>query len=234
MRSWTRGPERAASRPAGARGPAPPAGAAHDRAALHRREPDPARRAAGLPGDEGPRPAAPRRAPARRSARRAVLVAVPLPRRRRAAGAALGRLQPERAHDPARSHPRHRRLGAVLPPPARSRQGRGGGRGRRRLEGGALPRGRLAQPGGHVAGRAARNRRRRRVGPRDPSSGRSRGSSRSAGSRACAICSHRWRSSASPSTSWTIFPADSSSVPRMPRATCFPPIRSASRRSRRA
>ena len=210
MQTWTRGRERAASR---ARGPAPPAGAAHDRAALHRREPDPARRAAGLPGDEGPRPAAPRRAPARRAARSAVLVAVPLPRRRWPAGAALGRLQPQRAHDPTRSHPRHRRLGAFSAPPARSRQGRGGGRGRRRLEGGVLPRSRLAGAGGHVAGRAARNRRRRRApGPRSFIR-RGRGSSRSAGSRACAICSHRWRSSASPSTSWTIFPADSSSVP---------------------
>ena len=172
MQSSTREPERAASRPAGARGPAPPAGAAHDRAALHRGEPDPARRAAGLPRDEDPRPAAPRRAPARRSARSAVLVAVPLSRRRWAAGAALGRLQPERAHDPARSHPRHRRLGAVSAPPARPRQGRGGGRGRRRLEGGAVPRSRLARPGGLVAGGAARNRRRRRDRSSGPSSRR--------------------------------------------------------------
>ena len=174
MRSSTRGRERGASRPAGARGPAPPAGAAHDRAALHRSEPDPTRRAAGLPRDEGPRPAAPRRAPARRSARSAVLVAVPLSRRRWAAGAALGRLQPERAHGAARSHPRYRRLGALSAPPARSRQGRGGGRGRRRLEGGAVPRSRLARPGGHVAGRAAGNRRRRRDRAHDPSSRRSR------------------------------------------------------------
>ena len=105
------------------------------------------------------------RPPARRGAARgALLVAVPLPRGRREARAALGRLQPQRADDPARPHPRGRCDGAVRPPAPRPRQGRRGGRRGRPLEGGAVAcrglarAGRPAARGGarRTAGRARR------------------------------------------------------------------------------
>jgi hypothetical protein len=158
-RASRREPDR---RAAGARGPPPPARRPRDCAQIHRREPPADARPPRLRGssrDPSDRHRAARR---RRAARLPFLVALPLSRGRREAGAALRGAEPQRADDPARPHPRDRCDRAVRPPAPRPGQGRRGGGCRRPLEGGAVAGGGLAR-----AGRSAS-----RVSPRRAPGGR--------------------------------------------------------------